>query len=87
MLERSLVDDLVLAYVEWREESTAVWQVYGWWTGTGSENAARAHAVYRAALDREEAAARVYAKLIEAARQLLKPELNPTSLARGALCR
>lgn len=79
--------ELVVAYIEWREESTAVQQVYAWWAGTGAEDAARAHAVYCAALDREEAAATVYAKLTEAAGQLLETELNPASLKRGALCR
>jgi hypothetical protein len=65
------VDDLVLAYVEWREESTAVRRAYGWWVDGGSEDAARAHAAYHAALDREEAAAVGYAHLIEATSQML----------------
>ncbi len=87
MLERTAVDALVLAYVEWREESTAVRQVYGWWTSGGCEDAARAHAAYHAALDREEAAATAYEQLIEAAGQLLRTTVNPALVLDGALCR
>ncbi len=84
MLERTAVDALVLAYVEWREESTAVRQVYAWWTSGGSEHAARAHAAYHAALDREEAAATAYEQLIEAAGLVLKTRVNPALVVGGA---
>jgi hypothetical protein len=60
--ERQIVDDAVLAYVGWREECAAVWNAYDWWASAPAEDARRAHAAYRAALDREEAAANVYAR-------------------------
>jgi hypothetical protein len=63
--EKQIVDDAVIAYVEWREECTEVWDAYGWWAIAPREDVRRAHAAYRAALDREEAAAKVYAGLMK----------------------
>ena len=60
----SIIDDAVLAYVEWREACDAVWTIYGLWASGAAHNPRCAHAAYQAALDREEAAARVYAQLI-----------------------
>jgi hypothetical protein len=68
---RRLVDDTVLAYVEWREECAAVWECYERWAITPGWEAARAQAAYRAALDREEAAAVVYAHRLERLGELL----------------
>jgi hypothetical protein len=62
--QKQIVDDTVIAYVEWREECIEVWNAYGWWASAPPEDVRRAHAVYRAALDREEAAAKVYAGLM-----------------------
>ena len=70
--ERQVVDDAVDAYVEWREASTAVWESYGRWEKATAEDAVRAHAGYRAALDREGAAADVYAGLVERVGNLLE---------------
>jgi hypothetical protein len=69
--QEQLVDEAVVAYVEWREESGTVWAAYSRWAGAAAEDAGRAHAAYRAALDREEAAAQVYASLIERVTKLL----------------
>jgi hypothetical protein len=81
--ERQIVDDAVIAYVEWREESTEVWDAYGSWASAPPEDARRAHAAYCAALDREEAAAKVYAglmrrvgHLVEIADYPLAPEVR-----------
>lgn len=63
--ERQLVDDAVRAYVEWREECSAVWDCYGRWGRTAADETVCRHAAYRAALDREEAAAVIYAERIE----------------------
>lgn len=63
--QKQIVDDAVIAYVEWREESTEVWNAYGSWGSAPPEDVRRAHATYRAALDREEAAAKVYAGLMK----------------------
>jgi hypothetical protein len=61
---QQLVDEAVLAYAEWRQESATVWAAYGRWASAAVEDASGAHAAYRAALDREEAAAQLYASLI-----------------------
>ena len=71
--QRQLVDDAVLAYVAWRDESATVWAAYGRWSGAAAEEAIRAHAAYKAALDREETAAHVYARLVERVSELLEP--------------
>ena len=72
--QQQLVDEAVDAYVEWREESEAVWVAYSRWASAATEDAGRAHAAYRAALDREEAAAKVYASLMEHVAELLRIE-------------
>jgi hypothetical protein len=74
--QQRLVDEAVVAYVEWREESGAVWVAYGRWASAPAEDAGHAHAAYRAALDREEAAAQVYANLIESVGELLRPGMT-----------
>ena len=70
--QRQLVDDAVVAYVAWREESATVWAAYGHWSSAAAEEAIRAHAAYKAALDREETAAHVYARLVERVSELLE---------------
>lgn len=74
--ERQMVDDAVLAYVEWREECTAVGNAYDWWAIASAEDARRAHAAYRAALDREEAAADRYARLMKLVGDLVETGLD-----------
>ena len=71
--QRQLVDDAVLAYVAWRDESATVWAAYGRWSSASAEEAIGAHAAYKAALDREETAAHVYARLVERVSELLEP--------------
>jgi hypothetical protein len=58
------VDDLVSAYVDWREECRRVWDADRRWTSTHAEESIGADCAYQAALDREEAAAKVYANLV-----------------------
>jgi hypothetical protein len=70
--QQQLVDEAVLAYAQWREESATVWAAYSRWTSASAEDAGRAHAAYRAALDREEAAAKVYASSIGRVSELLR---------------
>jgi hypothetical protein len=77
---RTVVDDVVLAYVDWREESAAVWDAYDWWASARAGDKLLADAAYRAALDREQAAAKSYAELIELARDRLDTDV--TSLQR-----
>ena len=75
-LQRRLVDKTVLAYVEWREECTAVWDAYARCAGAPAQERAHVHTAYWAALDREEAAANVYAKLIARVVDLLESGMD-----------
>jgi hypothetical protein len=61
---RQLADEAILVYIDWREESAGVWDAFDQWDSTRDVNAATGFAVYRAALDREECAARAYADLL-----------------------
>jgi hypothetical protein len=61
---RELADEMVDAYVDWREEGAAVWHAYERWTCAPPAEALFAFAAYEAALDREERAADVYAGLV-----------------------
>jgi hypothetical protein len=63
--QRQRMERTAVAHVEWRKECTAVWNTYGRWATANAADAAAAHAAYWAALEREEAAATVYAKLVE----------------------
>jgi hypothetical protein len=74
--QEQLVDDAVIAYVEWREECMEVWNAYGWWAIAPREDVRRAHAAYRAALDREEAAANVYRGLMKRVGHLVETGLD-----------
>ena len=62
--ERPLIDDAFDAYLEWREESAEVWHAYKRWNGAPAREARRKFWAYRAALEREEHAARVYGPLV-----------------------
>lgn len=62
--ERPLIDDAFDAYLEWREESAEVWHAYKRWNGAPAREARRKFWAYRAALEREEHAARVYGRLV-----------------------
>ena len=75
-LHEQIVDDAVLAYVGWREECTAVWNAYDWWASAPAEDARRAYAAFRAALDREEAAAIIYARLMGRVGDLVETGLD-----------
>jgi hypothetical protein len=73
-----LIDETVEAYVDWREESAAVWDAYERWDWASAADARLAFAAYCAAVDREERASSVYADL---ARRLIgdtpPPIANP----------
>jgi hypothetical protein len=55
------IDALIDSYVEWREECEAVEAAYRRWTGSARSERDLAFSAYRAALDREEKGASVYA--------------------------
>jgi len=68
------IDDVVAAYSTWRLECAAVRAAYGRWARAAASDARCAFAAYRLALDREEQAAHVYARLVPRARR--RPELD-----------
>jgi hypothetical protein len=60
-----LVDEFVESYVQWRSAAAAVKDAYEHWTGAKHGQRALAFAVYRAALDGEELAARAHCDCAE----------------------
>src|SRR3954462_7294702 len=62
--EKRLVDDAIDAYVDWHEACVAVSDAYQRWAQACFADLRLAFGGYRAALDREERASRVYASLI-----------------------
>ena len=56
--------DPVIAYAEWRTACITVWTTYRDWTNASKRDRALAHAAYAAALDREDAAATAYSRLV-----------------------
>ena len=62
--DKRLIDEAFHAYVEWLDESDAVWDAYDRWAGAAHADAALAFGAYRAALEREEHASHVYAALM-----------------------
>jgi hypothetical protein len=77
------LDEAVDAYVDWREESTAVWDAYGRWTRASAGDAPLAFSAYRAAVDREEQASRVYASFMERIATALSAESASSSSGRS----
>jgi hypothetical protein len=64
---RALVDAAVSAYAQWRGECAAVRVAYRRWVAAGAGDNAFAFYAYNDALDREEHAAKRYARLISRA--------------------
>jgi hypothetical protein len=59
-----MIDEAMDAYVDWREECIRVWDAYQRWRSAARADAALAFPAYVAALDREERASEVYARLM-----------------------
>jgi hypothetical protein len=59
----NVIDDVMDAYVEWREECAEVEYAYGRWSTAPPADAALAFAAYVAALDREDRASTSYAEV------------------------
>jgi hypothetical protein len=77
-----LVDELVEAYVDWRETCDRVNDAYRSWAGKTAPGAKVRFGLYMAALTAEERAAGVYAGLVRRAEQLPwseDPPVEPTS--------
>jgi hypothetical protein len=64
--QRLLLEEAFDAYLQWRDESAEVWDAYTRWKGAPAREARRTFWAYRAALAREEHAARVYGALLRA---------------------
>jgi hypothetical protein len=60
-LTSQLVDEALVAYVDWQEERAHVWDAYTRWESAEKGDVSVAFSAYGAALDREEHASRVYA--------------------------
>ena len=65
---RSLVDDFILSWVSWREACEDVRSAYECWQQCETAQLGLAFASYRAALDREDQAARVYSMRVDRVR-------------------
>jgi hypothetical protein len=63
-IHHSLIDDVMDAYIAWREESAAVEAAYERWKAAISSETARTYAAYVAALDREERASGGYERAL-----------------------
>ena len=67
---RRLRDEILDLYLDWREQAAAVEDAYESWTGAPAGEEGRWFAVYLAAVDREEAAARSYADALASGERL-----------------
>jgi hypothetical protein len=62
-----LADDVIEAYVSWREACEVVARTYADWCDAARGERRLGHAVHLAAVDREECAARMYRDVVERA--------------------
>jgi hypothetical protein len=83
-VNRELVDEALNAYLDWREERAHVWDAYARWESAEHGDASFAFSAYRAALDREEHASRVYAALV-AEITVAGGDQEPVASIRGLL--
>ena len=85
MLSRErLVDQLVEAYVDWREACVRVDDAYRFWAGESDCRGRVAFGSYVAALDAEERSAEVYAVLVRRADALVWSEHSPADPLGGS---
>jgi hypothetical protein len=61
---RRLRDEIIDLYLDWRGEAAAVADAYALWADASADDKAARFAAFRAAIDREEAAARSYADVL-----------------------
>ena len=73
--QRAAVDAMVAAYSDWRRECAAVRNAYRSWTSARAVDKSLAFGAYDAALDREERAAELYARLLRRAGHLTETGL------------
>jgi hypothetical protein len=77
--EKQLVNTMINACVDRREECGAVWNAYRKWSDTPSADARLAFAAYQAALDRERQAADLCADLTQRVAERVKERGDPHS--------
>lgn len=65
-----LVDELVEAYIDWRETCARVNDAYRSWTGETGPRGRATFELYTAALDAEQRAAEEYARLVRRADEM-----------------
>ena len=78
----TVIDDVMDAYVEWREECAAVEYAYLRWTIAPPTDGALAFAAYVAAVDREDRASTAYAEVIQRA-AAMRERVPPARLAEA----
>jgi hypothetical protein len=74
---RRLLDSLIEAYVNWREECLALEDAYRRWSSAAKPDAELAFAAYMAGLDREESASMLYGELVRRVNAALPNPLRP----------
>ena len=80
-----LVDELVEAYIDWRETCARVNDTYRSWASETGPCGRAAFGLYMAALDAEELAAEVYAGLVSRADELRWSEDPPVDPLGGGV--
>ena len=68
--QRAAVDATVAAYSDWRRECAAVRNAYRSWASARAVDKSLAFVAYNAALDREERAAKLFARLLRRSGQV-----------------
>lgn len=76
-----LIDEVMEAYVDWRQESADVESAYQRWSLAVSSDPTGTFVAYLAALEREEFAALVYAEVMQRTARLLARERRRRALA------
>jgi hypothetical protein len=84
---KRLVDGLIDAYVSWREACLRVSDAYGSWASETGLGATSAFGRYMAALDHEERAAEVYARLVRRVGELVSSKHHDAVEALGGAAR
>ena len=86
--QRALLDAVAAAYIEWRAECAAVRNAYRRWNSASAVDRPLAFDAYRAALDREEGAAKLCGRLMRRAGHLaeagLARQLAQIQISSGA---
>jgi hypothetical protein len=83
-IHHSLIDDVMDAYIAWREESAAVDLAYERWIAAPSSDSVCAHAAYVAALDREERASEGYERTVRRSEVAHQRDKRRTTWLRDA---